>query len=203
MLAFATALLLVAGGCGSCRDEPSPPPKTQVEPEPAEPPAEPKAYAKVREAYGAPVPPEVVYVKEMVDFIEVGTMLRLEELRGFFEERVVDYEFIQRNRNSLRLVGLRSGMPTIWIDQGTLNMPVKVRYVQQRPRAQAAPGTVGAKPEPMPRQGEPVENRLPNGELVAPGARWGEPYVPPQGSPLAQPRYRANFGKPFGTWILN
>ena len=201
MLALAAALMLTMTACGSCKDAPPPAPKAEVEPEPVESADEVKPYMKVRQAYGVPVPPEVVYVKEMVDFIEVGTKLRLDELRGFFEERLVDYEFIQRDRNSLRLVGLRSGMPTIWIDQGTLAMPVKVRYVKQRPRV--APGTAEATPPAMPRRGEPVENRLPNGELIAPGARWGEPYVPPQGSPLAEPRYRANFGKPFGTWILN
>lgn len=201
LLALVGALLLVTASCGSCKETPPPKKKEEVAAEVTPPPEEAKPYMKVRQAYGVPVPPEVVYLKEMDDFIEVGTRLRLDELRSFFEERLVDYEFIERDKNSLRLVGLRSGMPTIWIDQGLSTLPVKVLYVRQAPKP--AEGEAKAEPKPMPRKGEAVDNRLPNGELVAPGARWGEPYVPPVGSPLHQPRYRANFGKPFGTWVLN
>lgn len=49
-------------------------------------------------------------------------------------------------------------------------------------------------------RGEPVEIRDSNGELIAPGARWGEPYTPPEGSPLHSPEFRHNFGRPFGDW---
>ncbi len=49
-------------------------------------------------------------------------------------------------------------------------------------------------------QGEPVKLRTADGELLAPGARWGEPYTPPEGSPLDQERMRPNFGRPFGDW---
>ncbi len=49
-------------------------------------------------------------------------------------------------------------------------------------------------------RGEPVELETEDGELLAPGARWGEPYTPPEGSPLDDERYRANFGRPFGEW---
>jgi hypothetical protein len=48
--------------------------------------------------------------------------------------------------------------------------------------------------------GSPVELKTPDGDLLAPGARWGEPYTPPEGSPLDQPRFEANFGQPFGEW---
>lgn len=49
-------------------------------------------------------------------------------------------------------------------------------------------------------RGEPVELLTPEGELLAPGARWGEPYTPPKGSPLHTERNRPNFGRPFGDW---
>ncbi len=49
-------------------------------------------------------------------------------------------------------------------------------------------------------KGEPVEITTDDGELMAPGAKWGEPYVPPEGSPLHQERFRHNFGRPFGDW---
>lgn len=50
--------------------------------------------------------------------------------------------------------------------------------------------------------GQPVRIRTPEGELLAPGAVWGEPYTPPEGTPLHQDQYRANFGRPFGEWSL-
>lgn len=48
--------------------------------------------------------------------------------------------------------------------------------------------------------GQPVELRTRDGEKLAPGAYWGEPYTPPEGSPLHQERLRHNFGEPFGDW---
>lgn len=50
------------------------------------------------------------------------------------------------------------------------------------------------------KRGEPVEIRDASGQLVAPGAKWGEPYTPPEGSPLHDERYRRYWGKPYGTW---
>ena len=52
-------------------------------------------------------------------------------------------------------------------------------------------------------RGRPVELRTETGELLAPGAVWGEPYVPPEGSPLHTRRNRHNFGRPFGDWIAH
>lgn len=49
-------------------------------------------------------------------------------------------------------------------------------------------------------RGQPVEIKTSDGDLLAPGAKWGEPYTPPDGSPLDQPIYRHNFGRPFGDW---
>ena len=49
-------------------------------------------------------------------------------------------------------------------------------------------------------RGRPVELRTKDGQLLAPGARWGEPYTPPEGSPLHTPQNIHNFGRPFGDW---
>lgn len=49
-------------------------------------------------------------------------------------------------------------------------------------------------------QGQPVNLRTDDGELLAPGARWGEPYIPPEGSPLHTRGNEPNFGRPFGDW---
>jgi len=199
----------LAAGCSACKSD-EPPPLPKVEKEAAEPEPEVEEtnpYLRTRQAYGAPLPPEVVYLKEGPAFVEVGTKLRLKELRKFFETRLVDVEYIERDRTTMRIVGLRSGMPTIWIKQRVTTLPTQVTYV--------APVVKDVKPEPTPnpqsaatakktrQKGDPIEDRLPDGRLIAPGARWGEPYTPPQGSPLHDPRFRANYGKPFGTWILN
>lgn len=197
-------------GCGGCKDEaPTPPPKQAAVEKPEEPPREPtNPILQSRQAYGAPLPPEIVYLKEGPRFIEVGTKLRLKELRKFFETRLVDVEYIERDKHSIRIVGLRSGMPTIWIEERISTLPTQVLYTENIERPRPAAPTAVAKAEPpkpsKPRQkGDPVEDRLPDGTLLAPGARWGEPYTPPPGTPLHDPRFRANFGKPFGTWVLN
>ncbi len=50
------------------------------------------------------------------------------------------------------------------------------------------------------KKGEPVEARDERGNLIAPGARWGEPYIPPEGSYLHNERYRHLWGRPYGAW---
>ncbi|MFW5966966.1 MAG: hypothetical protein ACOCV2_05575 [Persicimonas sp.] len=59
----------------------------------------------------------------------------------------------------------------------------------------------GSKPISKRKKGEPVMDRTADGERLAPGARWGEPYTPPEGSPLDQKRFESNFGKPYGEWV--
>ena len=71
----------------------------------------------------------------------------------------------------------------------------------QQPRRMAGPEVVGERPGWLDDiKGEPVELRTPDGELLAPEAKWGEPYTPPEGSPLDEPRFQHNFGRPFGDW---
>ena len=60
-----------------------------------------------------------------------------------------------------------------------------------------------AKKAEKPKKGAPVELTTRTGDLLAPGAKWYEPYTPPPGSPLDKPRYKGNFGTPFGKWVDN
>lgn len=59
----------------------------------------------------------------------------------------------------------------------------------------------GSEPISKRKKGEPVMDRTADGKRLAPGARWGEPYTPPDGSPLDQKRFESNFGKPYGEWV--
>lgn len=196
--------LTIAFGFGllvGCADDPPPPKPAPVEEEPApvEEPVHP--LMKLRQAYGLPFPPEVTSVHKNGNFIEVGTKLQIPELEKFFRGRLVDYEFVNLSANDLRIVGLHSTMPRIFISKRAPGVPIFVRYVQQvsaiakqddRPRKVEAP---------IP--GKPVTTKLGDGTELAPGAVYGQPYTPQPGDPLYKARYRANFGKPFGTWVLN
>jgi hypothetical protein len=172
-------------------------------------------FMRMREAFGLPFPPEVAYVKKGDNFVEVGTRLSVDELEAYFKERLVDYEFIRPGKRHLRILGLRSYMPSIWIFYHSPRTPVAVRYVRPAPPAgQSAPGgldTVASnhatgsakRARHHHKKGAPVNLTMPDGTPLAPGARWGESYTPPPNTPLNKPRFRANFGKPFGEWILD
>lgn len=194
-------------GCGSCKDEP--------QPEKVEAPAQTDAgvdiapevhpFMTMRQAFGLPFPPDVQYVRKGPRFVEVGTNLSLEELERFFKGRLVDYEYLHPHQTQLRIIGLRAHMPQIRITNRSSRQPIAVRYIEQfaAVAAEAKTQAEPAEPAEEPEKGDPVQIKMPDGKLLAPGARWGEPYTPPPTSPLYQERYRANFGKPFGEWQLN
>lgn len=203
-LIAALVALSIASGC-----------KEDAPPAPVAPPAEEPAVAEadageevhplmqMRQAYGLPFPPEVRYVSQGPDYVEVGTMLSVDELEKFFRARVVDYEFIRPNKHELRLIGLHSTMPRVHVNKRAPNIPIAVRYLEQSASRDAArQAQAGAAPQERPVPGQPVRLKLGDKEL-APGAVYGEPYTPQPGDPLYQDRYRANFGKPFGKWMLN
>lgn len=222
ILAITAVLALLGASLGGCKDEPDtsekaekPAPKKAVD-------ASAKAeevhpFMREREAYGLPFPPEVAYVKKGDNFVEVGTRLKIDDLEAYFKKRLVDYEFIRPGKRHLRILGLRSYMPSIWIFYHSPRTPIAVRYVRPAPPAGKAapgglevatnakgdPGSTNAAPRHKPKKGDPVNLTLPDGTPLAPGARWGESYTPPANSPLHQKRFRANFGKPFGEWIPN
>ena len=221
------ALMMVAlsmGGvlwaCSS--DDPDSEPEQVDEEEIAEQQEEEEEREQISEAFGLPVPPDHYNIRWQDGRIEVTTKKSLQELRQFFEARLVDYEVVDEGWR-LELVPLRSGSPAAEARYAARpeRSPVRVEY---RPDARAFAFDDGLQSEgedevgeaeelareerPRPtdpewmeeHRGQPVEVRTDDGELLAPGARWGEPYTPPEGSPLHSERNRANFGRPFGDW---
>lgn len=170
------------------------------------------------EVFGLPVPPNSEPGARTEHRVRVTAPLNLNELAEFFERELVDFELLP-SRNMLRAVGLRSYMPEIRaFPHGPFS---HIEYIQPRPQPRADSGEEQADDEPkreviisgrdLPSQastpryqkGDPILERTPDGELLAPGARWGEPYTPPTGSPLDLKRNRSNFGRPFGQWIAH
>lgn len=176
-----------------------------------------------RSAYGLPFPPKVRGVGRYDSAVEVTTEMDLEELAEFYKTRLVDYEILKPDDERLKVVGLREFMAEI---EGHRYGPVTtLRYYPSRQEvggpdagasgqsdAKAVAGSgesggrgatgggVGGSGSIDREPGSPVELKTPDGELLAPGARWGEPYTPPEGSPLDHPRFESNFGTPFGEW---
>lgn len=176
-------------GCSSKSPDEAPvAPKKLVAPEPVE-----QAPEFPREVFGVPLPPQLTEVMEQERSARVATSMKLDEVRAFYETRLVDYEYIEVGKR-IEIRPLRPYLPLIRLVQLRVRSPTVIHI--QLPEAPLPP-TAKVSYEP----GEPVDFRLPTGELLAPGAIWGEPYTPPPGSPLANPRYKSNHGKPFGEWI--
>ena len=154
---------------------------------------------QMRQAFGLPFPPEVAYVRKGVNFVEVGSNLRMPQLQEFFSQRLVDYEMVEVGRNDVRFIGLHSAAPDVRIIKRAPRVPLAVKYTLRT--AEVEKQQLSQRPDFKP--GDKVETKLGDGRLLAPGAVYGQPYTPQPGDPLYQDRYRANFGKPFGTWVLN
>lgn len=170
-----------------------------------------------RSAYGLPLPPKTRDVQQLPNGTEVTTRMELDALEEFYETRLVDYEIVRPSPQKIRVIGLREFMPAI---RGHRYGPITVLYyAPSRDKPDGDAGTratsdtgseiegpaVGASDEQRrdePEPGSPVRLETEDGEPLAPGARWGEPYTPPEDSPLHKPRYRENFGTPFGDWQL-
>ncbi len=171
------------------------------------------------DAFGLPLPPRVVDIVRQGDHIFVKTDMRLKELEQFYNDNLVDYEVIVVG-SSMRAIPLRDKMPWIRVSRpfGPRH-PLHVTYIQADAVAPPPLQTPDGKPlegealrkelerrrkplptESVPKRGKPVLLKTPSGELLAPGARWGEPYTPPPGSPLDKPENEYNFGLPFGQW---
>lgn len=184
-----------------------------------------------REAYGLPLPPTVDRVERTDTMVEVETSLSIDELASFYERKLTDYELFRLGEAKLEVVGLRSFMPAIRAHQvGPLttvtyipsreppepqqmsdtglpesepreSAPREVESMRSRVLVGPGAGSAGLQSDREP--GTPVEVRTEDGELLAPGAEWGEPYTPPPGSPLDKPRFESNFGLPFGEWHMD
>lgn len=158
-----------------------------------------------REAFGLPLPPEYHSIRRLGALVTVNTSMSIDDLEAFFKTRLVDYEVLRLNARQMRIIGLRAYMPSIDVYRvGGRYGHVEVNYKPaSEPRAEHQPRDpdephvdTGRSRE----KGMPVMLRTSDGELLAPGARWHEPYIPPPGTPLHRERYRSNWGKPFGQW---
>ena len=173
------------------------------------------------DAFGLPLPPRVLRIKRWPDRIKVNTDMTMVELKTFYDKHLIDYEVIATG-NSLQAIPLRAYMPSIigsrpfgsrhpkeLIYMRPKKAPEAIAVIDEGAKQGAAQkGTPSTRdtssPRPSPldtRRGMPVTTKTPEGKLLAPGARWGEPYTPPAGSPLDNPRWKANFGRPYGRWI--
>lgn len=167
-------------------------------------------------AFGLPLPPRVeMFQHQSEDIATVLTDMDVVALGEFYRKNLVDYEVI-RNGLHLRAVGLRSGMPQIrgfhlsgprsyvrleYTSQRIVpEKPESPEEVAEREARERARGSTRANVPGGGIKGSPVQLRLPSGELLAPGAKWGEPYTPKPGSPLHKEEFKSNWGKPFGEW---
>lgn len=146
-----------------------------------------------REAFGIQLPPDAYDIARSDYTVEAYTRLTLPEVEKFYEGKLPDYEKLSLRRMTL-WEPLYEHLPKLTANQVEFSAPTRLRFDLKRPRAKA---------EEIKnyRVGDPVDYRMPDGELLAPGAVYGEPYTPPPGSPLADKRYKSNWGKPFGTWV--
>lgn len=191
LLALLASLLVL-----SCDDKPAEPPEVTKE-EPKVEDKAPEAPVLPREVHGVPLPPQLVEVQENTRNARAATTLDLKEVANFYESRLVDYEFLEfENRMELR--PLRDYMPLIRLSQPRRKMNTAI-FIIIKDDQTLKKFAAEFKGEYV--KGEPVDFKTPDGELMAPGARWGESYTPPPGSPLDKPRYKSNFGKPFGEWV--
>ena len=213
------ALLLMALGAPACSsDAPKEAPaKKQKAKKKSEKPKEEQASIEdQRRAFGVVLPPEVISLKRFDAYARVETKLKLPEVKSFYESKLVDYELIEHHRQ-IKFIGLRDFMPEIQAMQMAWKAPTTVIIrrrestvtpeplpVPERPKVEITVSNAGDRQYGGGRysKGDPVQLRTADGELLAPGARWGQPYTPPKGSPMDRQRYKSHFGKPFGEWTL-
>jgi hypothetical protein len=222
-------VLTVMVGCRS-GEEPEPQVEIEPEEEVVEEDDEDARHREeVSELYGLPMPPDYFHVQRQNYRIRVSTDLDVEEVAEFFEDHAVDAE-VFRSGGRIEVLPLRSqsGRATAYNYGGRNGYTViDYRRPPDRARAQAqepeqeqersaeeirVASMTREDAEPVPitqpqlpvwvaqKKGEPVEARDDQGNLIAPGARWGEPYIPPEGSPLHNERYRHLWGRPYGAW---
>jgi hypothetical protein len=205
-LAPLCAMLLL--GCRQEAPAPTPPPQL--------PSVQDEQGPSTRIAFGLPLPPRIKELRRSDAQITVDTDMTLRQLEMFFKPRAIDYEVLMVN-GTLQIIGLREGMARASAsylagtmshvriyynaprDPSEVNQPIEGTPAPAKRPAQAQ--TTRRTPHQPHTPGSPVELRTRSGELLAPGARWGEPYMPPPGTPLHDESQRSNWGRPFGQWI--
>lgn len=209
------ALALTTLLCGACDSDPPEADKAPVVTEQVDA-GQPDASAapRLRMAYGIPLPPQVMSVREQHTNIVVMTSMSVEELEDFYAGRLTDFEVIRDGLN-LQIVGLRSNMASvIGGHPGYRHLPVELIFYAPKPEKQKP---LNLKGEPVAREYKPapedwfdsgvagtaVKMRTEDGQLMAPGAVWGKPYTPPKGSFFDQRTFKPNWGRPFGEWTVH
>ena len=146
--------------------------------------------------FGLPVPDRITHHRKFAGSTRLMTKNDLETVHKFFTTQLVDYEIVEVGRGYIA-VGLHPYQSQVeYRRKGRLQYPVELVYRKGAPKK-----TEIAAKTPIRVKGTPVDLKTKNGDLLAPGARWGEPYTPPVNSPLNKKKFRSNFGKPFGTWV--
>ncbi len=204
--AITCAMLMTALTSTRC-DQPQPPAPA---PAPATTPVTPSAEQAqaLREVYGLPLPPRVRSIKRRELTTLVETDMRINALEEHLTRALRGSEFeVLRVQDTLRVVGLRSGMPSLeaaYIRGNRTNIMMIYHLIRPEEGYKDLPDDkvpiqIQNMREPY-KYGEEVKLRTPDGKLLAPGARWGLPYTPPPGSPLHTRRHSSNWGRPFGAW---
>ncbi len=192
-LFLATSLLFIA-----CEGTSIPTPKPEIKKEvPAEK-KEPKEGPSLPDRiFGLPVPANAFSHFKIGADEAVLVKAKPETLKYFYQKHLVDYEIIEQDK-TIFIVGLRSFMSSAKIYPYTNHkkspLIIKFSPPEREISAEERENLISRK------KGTEVKLRTKDGKLVAPGARWGEPYTPPFGTPLHKERYRLNWGRPFGQW---
>ena len=229
VLVVATAFVLSSVvGCSADDDEEGDEPEVVEESE--SPGADDSSEESDEEIFGLPVPSDYRRIQDGQRRVKVTVHRSFDDIEAFFRDRVVDYEIVRLdNALRLEPLRPHSPQVTISRYAGDRS-PLLIDYRRDRSPAERVqrhlPGTEDGDgdedeqqaadssstedgPQPFgPNhaewldqvRGEPVELETSDGEKVAPGARWGEPYTPPEGSPLDSPEFRHNHGRRFGDW---
>ncbi|RDV38101.1 hypothetical protein DV096_09815 [Bradymonadaceae bacterium TMQ3] len=228
-LLIALLLILVAAACRG-EDAKTPGDEGQRKEKSAR---TPDSEPEPREVFGLPLPPDYSDRLEISEtLVTVHTSMTVAELSAFFRSRLVDYEYVEMS-GRVRVLPLRPHSPSLEFytlagRHGQLVIDyhaapdVAARELARSQSLEAIAEKDGdlaralehARNNPTTNRGErapwlsamrgkPVELRTSDGELLAPGAVWGEPYTPPPGSPLYGEQNRENFGRPFGDWRMH
>lgn len=201
----------------ACSSSPTQDPSTKKGPEVPQTPKEDAAPERRATAFGLPLPPRVRSIEERPGYVVVHTDLNVRQIYTFFRENTPEGFEVLKTGYKVQLVGLKDFQPEVTATHVMgQRSPVRLIYrsIRKAPRVQFDKLTPEGKRayekrqemarkrniEATPTPGAPVLLRTKSGELLAPGAHWGEPYIPPKGSPLDKPHLRSNFGRPFGTW---
>ena len=147
--------------------------------------------------FGLPVPDGAFSHFTIGDDEAVLVKAKLETIKYFYQKNLVDYEIVEQDQR-IFIIGLRSFMASAKIYSYTnrIQSPLIIKFSPAKTKFEIEE----IRQKHSRKKGSEVKLRTKTGELIAPGARWKEPYTPPVGSPLHKERYRSNWGKPFGDW---